>query len=150
MHELSVAHHLVEIAEETARRAGAVRVTALHLRIGALSCVQREALEFCFDLATQGTMLHGAKLHITEVPVEVYCSACDRILPLPSIQRFRCPRCGVPTGDIRRGRELELDRIEIEEGESPAAADSGANDGAEGVSVGEAATSTADTTELPS
>ncbi len=125
MHELSIAHHLVEVATETAREANATRITALHLRLGALSCVQRQALEFCFELVAQDTMLEGAQLEITEVPVEVYCASCDAVSPLPSIQKFRCPRCGSPTADIRRGKELELDRIEIDGPESDSSTSSG-------------------------
>lgn len=33
---------------------------------------------------------------------------------LPGIQRFRCPHCDTPSGDIRQGRELEIESIEID------------------------------------
>ncbi len=117
MHELSIAQHLVEIATEAARDAGARRVTRVGIRVGELSCVHREALEFCFDIVTKGTLLEGAELTIEEIPVEVYCPSCDRVSRLESIQRFRCARCGQATADIRRGRELELDSLEVDGGE---------------------------------
>ena len=117
MHELSIAQHLVEIATEVARDAGAERVTRVGVKVGELSCVHREALEFCFDVVTKGTMLEGAELTIEEIPVEVYCPSCDRLSRLESIQCFRCTHCGQPTADIRRGRELELDCLEVDGGE---------------------------------
>jgi Zn finger protein HypA/HybF involved in hydrogenase expression len=30
------------------------------------------------------------------------------------VQRFRCPDCDTPSGDIRRGKELEVSAIEVE------------------------------------
>ncbi len=113
MHELSIAHHLVEVAGEAARRAGAERVVGLCVKVGQLSCVHREALEFCFDVVTQGTILEGARLTIVDVPVEVYCAACHQTSRLESIQRFCCGHCGRPTADVRQGKELELDTIEV-------------------------------------
>ena len=113
MHELSVAYHLVQTASEAARRAGAARVTCLRVRIGVLSCVHPDALEFCYELAAKGTPVEGARLVIEEVPVEVYCPRCRRQLPLKTIQKFCCPQCGRPTADVRRGKELELASIEI-------------------------------------
>jgi Zn finger protein HypA/HybF involved in hydrogenase expression len=36
------------------------------------------------------------------------------------VQSFRCPTCGERCGDLRQGRELEIDSIEIEDGEETA------------------------------
>ena len=113
MHELSIAYNLVEIAETAAREAGAERVESLHLRLGLMSGVVKEALYFGYDLATEGTLLQGSRLEIEDVAVVVYCPVCDRESELPSIQSFQCPFCGGLTADIRHGRELELTSMEI-------------------------------------
>jgi hydrogenase nickel incorporation protein HypA/HybF len=55
VHELSIAVALVEMACEKAADLGDVRVDALHLRLGPLSGVVREALVFSFDVAAEGT-----------------------------------------------------------------------------------------------
>jgi hydrogenase nickel incorporation protein HypA/HybF len=112
MHELSIAVSLIEVASEEAERLG-VRVQALHLRLGALSGVVREALLFSFDLAAEGTAIEGARLEIEEIPVAVFCPACGEERTLPGIQSFRCPVCGTPTPDVVRGRELELATMEV-------------------------------------
>ncbi|MFY9826036.1 MAG: hydrogenase maturation nickel metallochaperone HypA [Thermoanaerobaculia bacterium] len=117
MHELSIAMSLIEAAcEEAARQGkeGEVRVEALHLRLGALSGVVREALEFSFDLAAAGTAIEGARLQIEEIPVAVLCPRCGE-RQLPSLQHFRCPDCDTPTPEVVRGRELELTALEISE-----------------------------------
>ena len=51
------------------------------------------------------------------VPVTVHCAACGADGPIESLQSFRCPNCGEPASDIRQGRELEIEAIEIEEAE---------------------------------
>src|SRR5262245_36129222 len=93
MHELSIAVSLIEMASEEAERLG-VQVEALHLRLGALSGVVREALLFSFDLAAEGTAIAGARLEIEDVPVVVYCPACREERLLPGLQSFLCPVCG--------------------------------------------------------
>jgi hydrogenase nickel incorporation protein HypA/HybF len=114
MHELSIAVNLVEIAEEEAERLGA-RVTAVHLRLGALSGVVKQALEAAFEMACYESALRGSRLVVDEVPVLVYCPRCNAERPLPSIQSFRCSVCGEPTPDVRQGREIELTVLEVEQ-----------------------------------
>lgn len=119
MHELSIAYSLVEMASRAAEDAGVTRVEAVRLRLGALAGVVKEALLFSYDVATEGTILAGSRLEIEEVPVALYCPACDAISTLETIQLFCCPRCGTPSGDIRQGRELELISLEVPD-EQPA------------------------------
>ena len=113
MHELSLAVQLVETAEEAARAASATRVTAVVLRVGELAGVHEEALRFAFDVVTAGTLLAGARLDVVPVPVTVHCQRCG-VVGLARVPRFCCPRCDTPTADIRSGRELELESIEVE------------------------------------
>jgi hydrogenase nickel incorporation protein HypA/HybF len=113
MHELSIAYNLVEIAETAAREAGAEHVDVIHLKLGMFAGVVKEALYFGYDLATEGTLLQGSRLEIEDIPLVVYCPACDRESELPSIQLFECPNCGSLTANIRHGRELELTSMEI-------------------------------------
>jgi hydrogenase nickel incorporation protein HypA/HybF len=120
VHELSIATSVVEIARGFAARAAAGRVVAVTLRIGSLSCVHEDALRFGFDLVTADTPLAGAALRIVAVPVRIWCADCRDEFELPGIQRFACPACGRPSGDIRAGRELELESIEIESIENDA------------------------------
>ena len=115
MHELSIAYNLIETAEAAAREAGAQRVTAVHLRLGVMSGVVEDALRFGFDVAAQNTLLEGAALEIEHLPAVVYCPTCEEERELAQSQRFRCPVCATPTGDLRQGRELELTSIDIEE-----------------------------------
>lgn len=114
MHELSIAYSLVELASQSAKEANATGVRVVHLRLGALSGVVRGALEFSYEIATAGTMLEGSRLVVNELPVKVYCAVCAQEVELANVQRFRCPQCDTPSGDIRQGRELEIESIEID------------------------------------
>jgi len=115
MHELSIANSLVDVATEHAEDAGAEKIRSITLRIGALSCVHNSALEFSFELITKDTLLEGAELKIIDVPVTIFCTVCDGEVELPGFQRFRCPVCDTPSADIRQGKELEIESIEIVE-----------------------------------
>lgn len=115
MHELSIAVSMIEMAEEEAARRGASRVEAIHLRLGPLSGVVREALLFSYDLACEGTSLEGSRLVIEDAPVVVFCPRCEDERELPSIQNFTCPACDEPTPEVLRGKELEVTALEITE-----------------------------------
>jgi hydrogenase nickel incorporation protein HypA/HybF len=112
MHELGIAHNLVEIACHAAAAAEVKRVAAVHVRLGTLSGVVKDALMFSYDIAAAGTILEGSHLEIEELPVTIYCSTCNKTVVLPGIQDFCCPHCGTPTTDIRQGRELEVVSLE--------------------------------------
>ncbi len=113
MHELSIALSLVDVASEAASRLGSVRVEALHVRIGALSGVVKEALAFSFDIATKGTPLEGARLQIEDVPVTAFCARCQSERTLDATFTLRCPICDSPLSEMRHGRELELTALEV-------------------------------------
>jgi hydrogenase nickel incorporation protein HypA/HybF len=114
MHELSVAANIVEIATEEAASRGGAHVLALHLKLGQLSGLAKEALIFSWEAICEDTPLKGVRLVIEEAPVVVYCPACQAEKTLRSVQEFVCPVCGVPTPEVLRGRELEIVALEIE------------------------------------
>jgi hydrogenase nickel incorporation protein HypA/HybF len=115
MHELSIAMSIVELAQEESARRGGARVTAVHLKLGALSGVVKEALLSSYEMACQDTSLQGSQLVIDEVPVVIFCPNCQANRPLHSIQLFCCAECGTPTSEIVQGKELEVAALEIEE-----------------------------------
>jgi hydrogenase nickel incorporation protein HypA/HybF len=114
MHELSIAQNIVEVALEHLIEAPGSIVRSIRLKIGALSCVHRDSLMFSFELITAETPLQGAELIIDSVPVVVFCPTCQALRELPGIQRFVCPVCQTRTGDIRQGKELDIESIEVE------------------------------------
>jgi hydrogenase nickel incorporation protein HypA/HybF len=115
MHELSIAINLIEVATEELQRQGVVRADALHLRLGLLSGVVKEALLSAYELACDQTPLAGSRLVIEDVPVEIFCSRCGCERSVESVQNMRCRECHTPSIQLVRGRELEIFAIEIKD-----------------------------------
>jgi hydrogenase nickel incorporation protein HypA/HybF len=114
MHELSIALSMVDMATaEAAHREG--RVCALHLKLGPLSGVVKEALTFSYQIACQGTPLEGSQLIVEDVPVVIHCGSCVEDRLIENIQDFRCSHCGSSNTNVVQGRELELVALELEE-----------------------------------
>jgi hydrogenase nickel incorporation protein HypA/HybF len=111
MHELSIALSIVDMAAEEAARREA-RVAAIHLKLGGLAGVVKEALVSAYELARAGSPVAEAELVIEEVPVTAYCPQCATEQPVASVQHLCCARCGTPT-PVVRGRELEIVALEI-------------------------------------
>jgi hydrogenase nickel incorporation protein HypA/HybF len=113
MHELSIAMSIVELAEEEAVQRGAVQVNVVHLKLGRMAGVVKDALQSCFEMACEGTGLEGSRLLIEDVPIVVYCSACQAQRTLDSMQWFSCPECKSPVSEVIHGRELQVVALEI-------------------------------------
>jgi hydrogenase nickel incorporation protein HypA/HybF len=111
MHELSIALSIVELAEEESARLGGRRVEAVHLRVGRLSGIVREALVASFEIACEDTRLAGSRLVIEDVPIATYCVTCDA---RRSVQDMCCAACGTPAVDIVEGRELLVTALEMD------------------------------------
>ncbi len=121
MHEMSIAHGLVDAVADAAVARGGIRVTRVKVRIGAVSGVVAEALAFAYDVATDGTVLAGSILEIERVPLTLSCGACGESCCDDKTPQFVCPRCGDPAVVVQ-GRELDLVETEIDE---PAAVPAG-------------------------
>ena len=111
MHELSIMTEALRMATDTAQSAGASRVRKLRLRIGSLSGVVPDALRFAFDVVCHGTMAEGATLEIEAVPAACWCATCQA--EFECVDFFNeCPRCHDVSGELRRGRELDIAAVE--------------------------------------
>ena len=108
MHELAIAESVVEAV--TQRLPGA-KVACVRLEIGALSGVVPDSIRFCFDLATEGTGLAGARLEITEPPARCRCRACGAEFQ-PDSPIVLCP-CGSPDVAVLAGEELKIVSVQV-------------------------------------
>ncbi|MBW4621707.1 MAG: hydrogenase maturation nickel metallochaperone HypA [Cyanosarcina radialis HA8281-LM2] len=110
MHEVSIVQKALEIALEQAQ--GATKIHALKLRVGELSGVVPEALEFAFEVVVQGTIASEARLEIDRIPVVCHCSTCNLDFQ-PANLFYECPQCHQISIDIVCGRELEIASLEV-------------------------------------
>ena len=113
MHEMALTESIVEIAVEAARRENAGRVRTIFVDVGALSHVEPEALSFCFDAVSAGTIAEGATLEIARVPGAGWCMDCAKTVSLD--ERFGpCPTCGGFHVEMTAGDEMRVRSIEVE------------------------------------
>jgi hydrogenase nickel incorporation protein HypA/HybF len=113
MHEVAIMTEAVRMATESAQAAGAKRITTLRLRIGVLSGVVPDALQFAWDVVRGDTMLAEARLEIDSIAAAGWCAKCQAEFECQDVLG-ECPRCHDLSGDLRRGRELEIAAVECE------------------------------------
>jgi len=115
MHELSIALSIIDIAVEESERRGGAIVHAIHIKLGPLSGVVKEALSSAYLLARESSPFRDSRLVIEETSIIVHCAACQAEGRVESMQLMCCSQCGAPTADVIRGRELEITAMEIED-----------------------------------
>jgi hydrogenase nickel incorporation protein HypA/HybF len=113
MHEMSLAEGVIGIAEDAARREHARRVRTVVLEIGRLSAVEPQALAFCLEVVSRGTLAEGATFSIVDVPGGGWCMRCSREVPMAT-SYDDCPHCGSGQVQIVRGTEMRVRELEIE------------------------------------
>jgi hydrogenase nickel incorporation protein HypA/HybF len=64
MHEASLMNHLIQTIEAIAQEQNATKVLAVKIRLGALSHLSVEHVSEHFAIATQQTLIEGARLDI--------------------------------------------------------------------------------------
>jgi hydrogenase nickel incorporation protein HypA/HybF len=111
MHEMSITQGIIDICEQ---HAGGRRVLSLDVEIGELSGVVPEAIEFCFEACSQGTLLEGARLNIMRIPGRGRCQDCGCDTPLASLFGA-CTRCGGYRVTMEAGEEMRVREIEVDE-----------------------------------
>ncbi len=110
MHELGITQNIVSIVVEHSQGKKVQRVL---LEIGKLSAIMPDAVKFCFDICSQGTVLEKAKLEIIETPGLAICRQCGAEIPLE--KPFEKCNCGSTQLHLIAGEELKIKEIEVEE-----------------------------------
>jgi hydrogenase nickel incorporation protein HypA/HybF len=113
MHELSIALNIVDGVLEELDRQNSGHVEVVHLRVGRLSGVDKDALSFSYGVACEGTPLANSRLLIEDVEVAILCPVCGverstRYFPL-----LTCADCGAASAQVLRGEELEITAMEM-------------------------------------
>ena len=112
MHEFSIMQSALDTAAEKTRAAGATQIHRLKVRVGSLSGVVPEALRFAFDALKDQTPAANAAFEIELVPAVGWCAACAAEFAADDLH-YECPRCHQSSGELRRGKEMELSSLEI-------------------------------------
>jgi hydrogenase nickel incorporation protein HypA/HybF len=99
------------VVDAVCEHAAGRRVHSVKLEVGALCAVVPDAMTFCFELATEGTVAHGASLEVDMRPGEARCRNCDTTFEL-SDPILLCP-CGSADVEVLAGRDLKILSMEV-------------------------------------
>lgn len=113
MHEMSLAEGVLQVLEDSARQQGFAKVRTVWLEIGQLAAVDAEALRFCFDVVTHGSLAEGSKLEIVATPGSGWCMKCSESVPLPALYEA-CPKCGSYQVQATAGTEMRVKELEVD------------------------------------
>jgi len=124
MHEASLAKALLDLAQKYAE---GHRILVLNVRVGALSGVVTDSLDFYLEFLARGTPAEGAEVRYEYAPVRMECKDCGAEVSLEewrdlpgheavylALQRG-CPVCGSEALKIVGGYEFQLLAIEVDE-----------------------------------
>ncbi|HSW50840.1 MAG TPA: hydrogenase maturation nickel metallochaperone HypA [Bryobacteraceae bacterium] len=114
MHEASIVQSLIELVCQNVPDPAAVR--RVDVRVGLLSGVSPDSMQFYFGLMREDSLSPRAELVVTLEPLQARCEGCRAEHSL-SETVWLCPSCGERSLEFRNGDEMHLHSIEVEDGE---------------------------------
>lgn len=82
MHELAITQAILNTALDHAKQTQVTTIHALYLRLGELSGLAPDSIQFYFGLISQGTCAQGARLHFKRLSPRAKCRACGAVRDL--------------------------------------------------------------------
>ena len=113
MHEAGIAQRIIDIATGNLPAADGCRVTRIVVRVGRLSSVMPESLDFAFKALAPGTAVERAELAIEQVNGEGRCGSCGARFPVDDFFPA-CERCGSAAVEVTGGDDLAVESMDIE------------------------------------
>ena len=116
MHELPITESILKVVLKHAAMNDALKVMAIHLKIGVLSELEDDWIQRYFDYLSKGTVAEGAKLVIERAPAKVQCNACSNSFEAETIRisELSCPACGEKGCTLLSGREYYIKEMEVQ------------------------------------
>lgn len=111
MHEMAITQGIIELCE---RHAGGRRILSVSVEIGELSAVVPDAIQFCFEACSSGSVLEGSRLTIVRIPGRGTCRECGTEMALVSLYD-PCASCGSYGVVVTAGEEMRVREIEVED-----------------------------------
>ncbi len=107
MHELGIAQNILEIVQQAVPENQSRSVREIRIRVGQLSGIVPDSLDFCFSIIVNDSDMRRAKLAIEQVPTLSRCKQCGRSFEIKD-WIFACPDCGSASVELISGKELEI------------------------------------------
>jgi hydrogenase nickel incorporation protein HypA/HybF len=112
MHELSLLENVRSILEDHAKEQNFQRVEEITLAIGALSCVETEALAFAFEAVMKGSLAENAQLRFKRIEAQGRCLGCGQLTVMEMLYDA-CEHCDHPYVDVVTGLEMKITELKV-------------------------------------
>ena len=113
MHEMSVATGIISVLQSKLSELDPCKLTAMEISIGQLAGIDESSLSFCLDTLLAERGLESVQLRFASAPAIFKCSACSW-QGTPEDFTVLCPSCSRGELEIIGGRDVTLERIEVE------------------------------------
>jgi len=114
MHELGIAQDILEIVKQAVPEGQAAAVRRIRIRVGQLSGIVPDSLEFCFQAIVGDTAMPQAALAIEQIPTVFQCRKCAHQFEVGDFE-FQCQACQSTDLEMVSGKELDIVEIEMAE-----------------------------------
>ena len=111
MHEYGIA---VEIAKMAREKAGGRGISAISLRIGALSGISAESVSLYLDCIFREGAEPPPRIVIVQVPAMLECTCGNQYIADKLFDP--CPKCGGFERTVLDGNECTIESIEVDDG----------------------------------
>lgn len=112
MHEMALCESVLKILEEESVKQRFRRVKSVWLEVGRLSHVEPQAMRFCFEAVSKGTLADGARLEILVTAGEALCLDCRRTVAVEN-RADDCPECGGFRLQVTGGEDMRISELEV-------------------------------------
>ena len=121
MHDFSISQQIASKVIEEINRERAFKVIEIKIKIGELTHLNPEQIDFWLKQFFHDTPAEDAKILIEKTPPLIYCKGCgyrgtikvrDDFFIYPFIP-LNCPKCGLNKIEIKGGNECLLEKIKI-------------------------------------
>lgn len=113
MHEFAITQGILDVTLKGAKEQGAIKINTVYLKVGAMSDIVDDCVQFYFEQLSKGTIAEGAQLQVEKVPARAKCNNCQAEFE-PEEFFFQCSSCGQFGAQIISGKELEVSSLDIE------------------------------------
>jgi hydrogenase nickel incorporation protein HypA/HybF len=110
MHELSIAKNIIDIIKESVEEKDLVNVEKVILKVGELSGVVPDSLEFSLEAVCSGTEMEKINYELIKIPFAVKCRVCNND-SYNELGIVKCPVCGSKDTEVISGNELLVSEI---------------------------------------
>jgi len=133
MHEWALAESILVAAIEASEKENLKTITEIKIGIGELQQIEQDVFEFALKeiIKTQDEQLKKVKILIDTIKSTLQCQSCEHtwkfsdmkkklsedegeaihFIPEVAFVHMRCPKCGSPDFEIKKGRGVSITAI---------------------------------------